>query len=189
MLGNAGGAIACCLVKSCPAGNLPFADLTQATTFIDFAPCTIIILPCVATAKAAREARAVAELRGILQQEASLLDKRGLSVWRIRQDALTVIGKMSILGFRLAEFGVNAVDGVHTWNLVCQDDSMGGLVAPPPVQNHRQHQQPNKAEQKNALYDNRNHEVKLERNDTHGSAVTFGSSPENRKSAGTFSYI
>lgn len=86
--------IACCLVKSCPAGNLPFADLTSATTFIDFAPCTILILPCTATAKIVRETRAVAELRAILQQEATLLDKRGLSVWRLRLDALTVIGKM-----------------------------------------------------------------------------------------------
>lgn len=91
---NGSKPIACCLVKSCPAGNLPFSDLTTATTFIDFSACTILILPCTASAKAVREARAVAELRTILQQEATLLDKRGLSVWRLRLDALTVIGKM-----------------------------------------------------------------------------------------------
>lgn len=120
-------ATAYCLVKACPTGNIPFADILKAGTApLDFGPLqTVIILPSKQTQLSGAGGTAMADLRTILRAEAQLLDKQFFRVWSLRVDPLIAMSKLGELGFSAMQFGVNSDDGVHTWTLIHEPKSQG----------------------------------------------------------------
>lgn len=112
-----------CLVKSRPMNQQSLDDLLSArgTITVQSAAAVLIVpAPTIGRSSYIVDGPKMTKLRQLLDSEAVLLDPNNKTLYKIGLDGMTLLRKLSELGFVPTQFFIGA-DEWHTWSVQCYE--------------------------------------------------------------------